>query len=457
MNAIRQPSIDASPVSITAILSLALPSSAVFLVGTLVAVMMIRFAAGLGADAVAAVSAGTRLYNVFFAVATGINAGALALIANAWGGGLREEAEQYFAVSLLIALLLGAAVTLLTWIGADWLIGRFGLDPGAHASAVSFICWLSLFYPLIGTSLVFGSGLRAAGDAHTPMFVALLVNLASALLAWRWSIAPPFGHAPHVRYIALGMGLGNTAGFVLTILWWRSGRLRLAIARPDHRYRERLRALWQIGYPAAIEQGLLQVGLIAFLWVVAHYGTAAFAAYGSSVSLMSLAMVVGFGFAIAVSVLVAQQLGAGSPANARRVALRALGVTVAMLSVPGLLLAWYAHPVALWLTGDAAIADHMVPIIYAFTVTLPLLAVEFCIGGALRGAGDTRFPVLNVLVGLVVVRFGLALLLWQLEFAVEWIYATLIADYAVKSVLLMRRFRSSRWIKLPVANPAPGE
>ena len=99
----------------------------------------------------------------------------------------------------------------------------------------------------------------------------------------------------------------------------------------------------------------------------------------------------------------------------------------------------------------------MVPIIYAFTVTLPLLAVEFCIGGALRGAGDTRFPVLNVLVGLVVVRFGLALLLWQLDFAVEWIYATLIADYAVKSVLLMRRFRSSRWIKLPVANPAPGE
>lgn len=444
---------DDSPISIAAILSLALPSSAVFLITTLVAVLMIRLAANLGADAVAAVSAGTRLYNVFFAFATGINVGALALIANTWGADQREEAEQYLAVSLLIALLLGTVITLLTWIGADWLIARFDLDPGAHTSAVSYICWLALFYPLIATSLVFGSGLRAAGDARTPMVIAVLANLASALLAWRWSTHPPFGHAPHVRFIALGMGLGNVVGFLLMLAWWRSGRLRLALVRPDRHYHQRLRALWHIGYPAAIEQGLLQIGLIAFLWVVAHYGTAAFAAYGASVSLMSLAMVVGFGFSIAVSVLVAQQLGAGSPDNARRVARRALAATIILLGAPGLLLAWYAHPAALWLTGDAAIADNMVPIIYAFTVTLPLLAVEFCLGGALRGAGDTRFPVLNVLAGLVVVRFGLALLLWQLDFAVEWIYATLIADYAVKSILLVQRFRSRRWIRLSRTSP----
>lgn len=437
-----------SPVSIAAILSLALPSSAVFLVGTLVAVLMIRFAAGLGPAAVAAVSAGTRLYNVFFAFAAGINAGALALIANAWGGGQRDEAEQYFAVSLWIAVLLGAGVTVLTWLGADWLIARFDLDAAAYAGAVSYIRWLALFYPVIAVALVFGSGLRATGDARTPMVVALLVNVASAWLAWRWSTSPPFGHEPHVRFIALGMGLGNVLGFAVIVLWWFSGRLPLSVTRPDRHYRKRLKALWQIGYPAALEQGLLQLGLIAFLWIVAHYGTDAFAAYGSSVSVMSLAMVIGFGFSIAVSVLVAQQLGAGSEANARRVALRALQTTVLLLGAPGLVLAWFAYPVALWLTGDPGIAGHMVPIIYAFTVTLPLLAIEFCIGGALRGAGDTRFPVLNVFVGLVVVRFGLALLLWQLEFAVEWVYATLIADYAMKSWLLVQRFRSRHWIKL---------
>ena len=458
MNAARAPQGDEAAVSATAILALALPSSTMFLLATLVGIAMIRFAAALGPDAVAAVNAGARLYNVFIALAAGINAGALALIANAWGAGRRVEAERYLELSLAVAALLGVAITLLTWLGAGPLLGLFDLDPGAHKESVSYTRWLALFYAPIALYLVLASGLRAAGDARTPMLFALLVNGVSLGLAWRWSIAPPFGLQPHVRYIALGLGLGNVAGVVAALALWRAGRLALAPARRDAGSRRRLKALWQVGYPAALEQGLLQLGIIAFLWVVAQYGTAAFTAYGTSISLLSLAMVIGFGFSVAVSVMVGQQLGAGSPANARLVALRALRLTVVTLSVPGLILACYAHPVALWLTGDEGIAAHAVPILYAFTLALPMLAVEFCLGGALRGAGDTRFPLLNVLAGLIVVRFGLALLFYHLGLGVNWIYATLIADYAVKNALLVWRFRSDRWMKplraeTPLARP----
>ncbi|MBK8992833.1 MAG: MATE family efflux transporter [Gammaproteobacteria bacterium] len=458
MNAARAPQGGDAAVSATAILALALPSSTMFLLATLVGIAMIRFAAALGPDAVAAVNAGARLYNVFIALAAGINAGALALIANAWGAGRRVEAERYLELSLAVAALLGVAITLLTWLGAGPLLGLFDLDPGAHAESVSYTRWLALFYAPIALYLVLASGLRAAGDARTPMLFALLVNGVSLGLAWRWSIAPPFGLQPHVRYIALGLGLGNVAGVVAALALWRAGRLALAPARRDAGSRRRLKALWQVGYPAALEQGLLQLGIIAFLWVVAQYGTAAFTAYGTSISLLSLAMVIGFGFSVAVSVMVGQQLGAGSPANARLVALRALRLTVVTLSVPGLILACYAHPVALWLTGNEGIAAHAVPILYAFTLALPMLAVEFCLGGALRGAGDTRFPLLNVLAGLIVVRFGLALLFYHLGLGVNWIYATLIADYAVKNALLVWRFRSGRWMKplraeTPLARP----
>ena len=86
-------------------------------------------------------------------------------------------------------------------------------------------------------------------------------------------------------------------------------------------------------------------------------------------------------------------------------------------------------------------------VIYSFTAILPMLAVEFCLGGALRGAGDTRFPLLNVIMGLIVVRFGLALVLDRFGFPVGWIYA-------VKNVLLVWRFRSDRWMKLLPASTA---
>ncbi|MBK6288722.1 MAG: hypothetical protein IPJ33_21065 [Gammaproteobacteria bacterium] len=443
-----------SPVSIVSILALALPSGAVFLLASLVGIFMIRIAATLGPDAVVAVNAGTRLYNVFLAIAAGINAGTLALIANAWGAGRREEANQLLGIALGLGAALGVALTALTWVAAPALIGLFGLDAGAYAESLAYARWMTLFFAPMAVFMVLATSLRAAGDARTPVLFSLLTNGLCVVLAWHWSNDPPFGLQPHVRFIAIGLGLGNLCGTALAFAAWHRSLLLLKRTRPDGRYRERVAALWKLGYPAALEQGFLQGGVIAFLWVVAHHGAAAFAAYGTGVSLLSLAMVIGFGFSIAVSVLVGQQIGAGSIANARLVTIRALRVTVVVLTAPGLLLAWYALPVALWLSGDQAIAEHTVLVIYSFTAILPMLAVEFCLGGALRGAGDTRFPLLNVIMGLIVVRFGLALVLDRFGFPVGWIYATLVADYAVKNVLLVWRFRSDRWMKLLPASTA---
>ncbi len=436
----------ASAVSVQAILRLALPSSAVFLMATIMGLLMIRFASALGPEAVAAVNAGSRLYNVFIALCAGISAGTLALVSNAWGAGRREEAARLLQLSLLMALALGTLLSLISVAGVPALIDAFGLASAARAEAVGYARWLSMFFAPMAFCLVLTSGLRSAGDVRTPMLLALLINAGWLLLAWRWSTHPPFGLAPHVRWIALGMGLGHVPGALAAYLLWRRNRLLLGPVARDTDDVRRLRALLYTGYPSALEQALLQFGVIAFIGITGRYGTAAFAAYGTGISLLSLAMVIGVGFSMAVSVLVGQQLGAGSPENARLAALRALKLCVLVLGVPGIVLALNAGPVALWLTGDAEIARLTVVAIYAFTAVLPMLAVEFCIGGALRGAGDTRFPLLNVLAGLFVVRFGLAWLLSRAGFSIEWIYATLVADYSVKSSLLLWRFRSGRWM-----------
>jgi Na+-driven multidrug efflux pump len=73
------------------------------------------------------------------------------------------------------------------------------------------------------------------------------------------------------------------------------------------------------------------------------------------------------------------------------------------------------------------------------------MAIEFTLGGALRGAGDTRFPLFVVLAGMVVMRLGTAFTLRGLDFTVEWIYGALIADYIVKGTMLVWRYRSGRW------------
>jgi Na+-driven multidrug efflux pump len=104
-----------------------------------------------------------------------------------------------------------------------------------------------------------------------------------------------------------------------------------------------------------------------------------------------------------------------------------------------------AGPIARFMIDDPEVVRLTVVFIYILGAVQPLMAVEFALGGALRGAGDTRFPFLAVLAGLLGVRCALAALFAWLGLPVEWIFAALIGDYVVKATMLTRRFRSGRW------------
>jgi Na+-driven multidrug efflux pump len=79
------------------------------------------------------------------------------------------------------------------------------------------------------------------------------------------------------------------------------------------------------------------------------------------------------------------------------------------------------------------------------------MALEFSLGGGLRGAGDTRFPLVAMLTGLFVFRLGGALLVAEPLFGtVVAVWCCLLADYTVKAALLLVRFAAGRWKEIDV-------
>jgi len=56
---------------------------------------------------------------------------------------------------------------------------------------------------------------------------------------------------------------------------------------------------------------------------------------------------------------------------------------------------------------------------------------------------------------MVVMRLGVASLMVRLDYTIEWIYAALIGDYIVKSIMLVRRYRGGRW--KTALEPEPSE
>jgi Na+-driven multidrug efflux pump len=84
-------------------------------------------------------------------------------------------------------------------------------------------------------------------------------------------------------------------------------------------------------------------------------------------------------------------------------------------------------------------------------IAQPAQAVIFTLGGALRGAGDTRFPLVATIVNWFVVRLPLAYLLaFPLGFGLAGVWAGIAADYFVRAGLLAWRFNSGAWQRVRV-------
>ena len=186
------------------------------------------------------------------------------------------------------------------------------------------------------------------------------------------------------------------------------------------------------------------------------YGTEAFAAYNIGVNLLAVCMTVGFGFSIAGSTLVGQHLGANDHDGAARSGWRSMVFAIISMGSLGLLIIAFAEEMATYFIGDAALTvEYTGQFIYILGAMMPLLAVEFSIGGALRGAGDTRFPLMATVFGLLVMRCGLAGIATYMGMPVVYVYAAIIGDYVVKAAMLLWRFRRGRW-KTVVSNEAAG-
>jgi putative MATE family efflux protein len=299
---------------------------------------------------------------------------------------------------------------------------------------------------------VIGSALRGAGDTRTPLWVGLGVNVINVFANWVLIFGNLGFPALGVLGSALATSLSFTAGGVVATALVLSKRLRIQVTladlRPDSAM---IRRVLYIGYPAGIEQLMMQIGFLIYLTFAARYGTDAIAAYFIGVRILALSFLPGFGFAAAASTLVGQNLGARNADRAADAGWRATRMSVGFMCVGGLGVMALAEPIAYLFVDEASVVAGTVSFLYMLGLSQPFMAIDFTLGGALRGAGDTRFPLWTMLVAFYAVRLGTsAVVVWVLDLSLAWLWATLIGDYMVRALLKGWRFHSGRWRTIEV-------
>ena len=435
------------------VFELAWPTILAFGTQTLVRVVSLLMVASLGESAVAGVGVANQFFWLVQALGTVAPTGIMALLSRAVGAGDAKLADASLRQGLWLGLAVGVASSLAILPATSALISfSYGVSAEVTALGGAYLFWATLGILPITLSLVFGAALRAAGDTRTPLWIGAAANLLNLALGW----VLIYGKLGFPALGVAGAGIAATLAVSLQLpafFWlWASGRLKVsragASARPDF---EILGRLLRVGWPAAFEGFLFQVGLALFMRIVAPYGTEAVAAYQVGTQILAFSFLPGLGFGAAASTLVGQHLGEGDPLRAERSGWRSMLGAMAAMSATGLLIIAFAPQLAALFHLSPLAAERTVDFVWILGAVQPLMAIEYTIGGALRGAGDTRFPLFAIFAGLFLFRLAPAALAAGVFHArLNLVWSALMLDYAVKAALLLYRFGRGRWKSLEI-------
>jgi putative MATE family efflux protein len=281
-----------------------------------------------------------------------------------------------------------------------------------------------------------------------------LVNLAvSWVLVFGHFGAPPLG--------VLGAAIGSVCAFVaesvvlfLALGTRRSRHLLFGPVAPGM-LREQTLSMWPLAWPVLGERAVFHAGFTVFTAQVGHLGPVALAAHQAVIAVESISFIAADAFGIAAGALTAQKLGAGRPDQARSAARFAVFVAVVALALIGLVFAVFPAILVSPFSREADVNAQAATALLIAALAQPVMAFCDAVAGILRGAGDTRTPMMTAIAGPLLFRISACYVLaypMGLGLAGIWIGTTL--DWYVRAIWLGTAFYREKWLHLKLRGTA---
>ena len=428
------------------VMALALPVTVSSLLQRTEGIVAVFLVGGLGAIPIAAVGLGQLLAFIATTLVSGLSVGTNVIVAQLWGARRHRDAGQaarhFLGLSIVISLLLMTAGLVLNRFAMQLL----GAAPDVIALSLPYSTLIFVVIPFTVVLQVLSSILQGTGDTKTPMYAMIVVNLLHVLIAYpliygRWGL-PSLG----VQGAAIAVGIAEAVG-----VCYLSIRCLPLLHRSSHIRFDLFRTIWQVGAPVSGERIVQQAGILAYTKIVLLYGTISYAAHQVGLSIESLSFLPGYGFAIAAATMVGQSIGAGKYTRAKLENWEANRLATGIMSMMGIVFFFFPYALLRAFTSDESVIELGTLFLKIVALLQIPLALTMVLAGSLRGAGDTHFIMVATTVGMWVVRVPIALVVgvW-LHLGVFYVWLAMIADWTLRMVLMLWRYRSERWRAIQV-------
>ena len=359
----------------------------------------------LGKEALAAVSASFFIYYFIISLVIGVGSGNTVVISQLFGAKQYQKVQLAFSSFFIFMLVGGIILSIAGIIFAEPVFRLTNTPEEVIPQAVAY------FRIYIGGTFLFVtfnsiiSILRGVGESVRPMLFILIttvLNIAFDLLfilVFKWGIEG----AARATVVSQGIGMCIALAYV------NNTHPLLSIKKQDMLFDWKLfKESLKIGLPTSVQQCAIALGLIALLGIVNSFGTNTLTAYGAAGKIDTIITQAILTLSGALAAFCGQNIGAGRLDRVKK------GVQFTMYTNIALGLLTFA---AVYLFGNemmriftkdidvVAIGKEYLLIIGGFFIVHGALNVY---NGALRGAGDTLFPMITSLVCLWLIRIPLA-------------------------------------------------
>jgi putative MATE family efflux protein len=403
----------------------------------------------VGSAAVAGLAYAYAYWTIGKFVGIGLAGGAVALVSQNYGGDETGRASLVVKQGVWIALAIGVPISVVYGVFAEPLIRVLGSDPAPVGHGVTY---LVIVAPALGfeyLNLLMSRTYAGVGDTFTPMVVRATGGVLNIVLS--------------VGFVLVGMGVTGVAlgtllstAIVMIVLGW--GVLGGSYPVPGMQASP---VMFRLGGPQIettlgrqlvtvstplIARGIGEMAIIfPLLWIAGTFGPVVVAGFEIGRRVRDLLVSFNWGFSTASSTLVGQVLGGGAETGAA-----AYGGAIIRLSfVVHLVAGGAVFLTAPWIgrlfVSQPSELAQVATFIRVSAVTAILLGINGALVGALRGAGDTRWPFAATVVGQYAVALPVAAVGFLTPLGIVGLYAALFCGAGVPVLINAWRYRSGQW------------
>ncbi len=435
------------------IIKLALPAILENVLHTAVWMMDTAMVGRLSAEALSAVGFGSQLAFTLVNIISAMGIGTSALVARYVGAGQSEKANRVVSQSFLISWVLSLSLVVLNTLLARPFFYSTMKDPSVILMGINYVKIITSGIVFLIPTMVMNAALRGAGNTRLPMVSALVANTINVV----GDYVLIFGHFGfprlEVKGAALATALAQVFGAVITLgyLLLSKDTIRLNLKEALKIDIDVIRQISKLSLPSCLEEFSHSGSrLISSIWI-AHLGTVPFAAHQVAVSAESMSFMPGYGFSVAAATLVGQNLGADRPDEAKRSAWVATKYALILMSVVGLLFLLFPRQLMSLFTSVREVEDTAAACIRVAAFEQPTIAIAMALGGALRGAGDTRGTFKIGFICTWIVRLPLIfLIVLVFEKPIIYVWMATAVQFAVQALLMVLRFKQGNWKQIKV-------